>query len=500
MAVSAAAVGPTAPGEAATGVEGYTSRPGLALLVIMCVQLMSVLDVTVVNVALPSIYRGMGFSVGNLEWLVAAYAVTSGGMLIFGGRAGDLYGRRRVFMAGVALFASASLLAGSAQTQLWLMFARGAQGAGAAIASPTALSLVAANFPEGTSRDRAVGIWATVSGAGGAVGLLLGGVLTAYGSWRWIFYINVPFAALALILAPRVLKESKPGAGKLDIPGTITVTVGMIALVYGLIDAATRGWSNPQTYGPILAAVLILVLFAGIERAHPHPLIPRGLLADPDRVSAYGFMLALSTSIFSVSYFLTLYLQDIHRYSPIRTGLAFLPMALGVMAAAFATSRVLDRTGIRPPLLSGPVTAIAGLLWLTRLTPATGYLELLGPLCLLAVGLGQCFVPLTATVLAGVDDRRTGVASALLSTAQQIGGAVGLAVLGTVAATTTRNALPTDTPSATQAAVANATTHGYTIGFAAAAVLVAVALGLAITRFRNQDVRADPATTVVQTP
>ena len=466
-----------------------TSRPGLALAVIMCVQLMNVLDVTVVNVALPTIYRRMGFSLTSLEWLVAAYAVTSGGMLIFGGRAGDLYGRRRIFMVGVALFAGASLLAGCAQSQLWLILARGAQGVGAAFASPTALSLVAANFPEGPKRDRAVGIWAGVSAAGGAVGLLLGGVLTAYGSWRWIFFINVPFSAAALILAPRVLEESTGRTEGLNMAATVTATAGMVGLVYGLINEPTRGWASPQTYGPLLASAVLLGCFARIDRTHAHPLIPRRLLTDRDRMGAYWFMLALSTSIFSVSYFLTLYLQNIHHYTPVRTGVAFLPMALGVLLAAFATSRVLDRTGIRPPLISGPLTAIAGLLWLSRITPSSGYLDLLGPLSLLAIGLGQCFVPLTAAVLAGLDELTTGIASALLSTAQQIGGAIGLAVLGTIAATTIRHSLPTTGHLKTPAAIAAATTHGYTIAFTTAALLVAVALVVSATRFHHRPVQ-----------
>ena len=467
------------------GGQEHTSRPGLALVVIMCVQLMNVLDVTVVNVALPTIYRRMGFSLSSIEWLIAAYAVTAGGMLIFGGSAGDLYGRRRVFMVGTGLFAVASLLAGVAQSQLWLILARGAQGAGAAISSPTALSLLAANFEQGPRRDRAVGIWAGVSAAGGAVGLLLGGVLTAYGSWRWIFFINVPLSIFALILAPRVLSESRAATARMDLPGTITLTAGMIAAVYGLLNAPTHGWATPGTYIPILIALALLGAFAHIQGSHPRPLIPRHILADRNRVSAYAFMLVLATSIFSVSYFVTLYLQDIHHYSPIRTGIAFLPMALGVLIAAFATSQILARTGIRPPLLTGPISAIAGLAWLTRLTPSTGYLQLVGPLSLFAIGLGQCFVPLTATVLAGLDNQDTGIASALLSTAQQLGGAIGLAALGTLAATTTRNSLPATSHPAAPTAIAAATTHGYSIAIAAAAGLLTVTLGLSATRFRE---------------
>ena len=465
--------------------EEHTSRPGVALVVIMCVQLMNVLDVTVVNVALPTVYRRMGFSLDSIEWLIAAYAVTAGGMLIVGGRAGDLYGRRRVFMAGIAVFAVASLLAGCAESPLWLILARGAQGVGAALSSPTALSLLAANFPQGPTRDRAVGIWAGVSAAGGAVGLLIGGLLTTYGSWRWIFFVNVPLSAFALILAPRVLHESRAATAKMDLPGAVTLTAGMIAAVYGLLNAPAQGWASPGTYGPILGALALVGTFAVIQRSHPYPLIPRGLLADRDRLSAYMFMLVLATSIFSVSYFVTLYLQDVRHYSPIRTGVAFLPMALGVLVAAFATSQVLDRTGVRPPLLTGPITAIVGLAWLSRMNPATSYLQLVGPLSLFAIGLGQCFVPLTATVLAGLDDQTTGIASALLSTAQQLGGAIGLAALGTLAATTIRNSLPPAAHLATPTELAAATTHGYSTAIAAAAGLLTITLAVSATRFRG---------------
>ena len=452
----------------------------------MCVQLMTVLDVTVVNVALPTIHRAMGFGAASLEWLVAAYAITSGGLLIFGGRAGDLYGRLRIFMLGVAVFACASLLAGLAQSELWLILARGAQGIGAAVASPTALSLVASNFPEGSERDRAVGIFAGVSGAGGAVGLLLGGVLTAYASWRWIFFVNVPLAGLALAVAPRVLNESRTGRGRLDAPGAITVTAGMISLVYGLINASSHSWATVGTYGPLSAAIALLGSFAVIERVVPDPLIPRRLLADRNRVGAFCFMLTLATSIFSVSFFITQYLQNIHHYSPIRTGFAFLPMAVGVMIAAFATSRVVKRTGIRVPLVAGAFTAIFGLLLLTRLTPTSSYSDQLAALSLLAVGLGQCFVPLTIAALSGLKEEATGVASALLGTAQQVGGAVGLAVLGTITASTIRTGLRRGPQPPSAIAVAAAITHGYSEAFAGAAILVGLAAVISICAIRSR--------------
>jgi len=459
---------------------------GLALLVIASAQLMLVLDATIVNVALPTIRQALHFSTANLEWLVTGYALTYGGLLLFGGRTGDLYGKRRMFMAGIAAFAVASLLGGFATNETWLIVTRGLQGIGAAIASPTALSLIATNFPEGQSRDRALGIYAAMSGAGGAVGLLLGGLLTTYASWRWVFFVNVFIAAVVLALAPRVLNESDTASGKLDARGAITVTAGMISLVYGLTNAANHGWGALGTLLPLAIAAILLIAFIALEARHPQPLMPLSIFANRNRSGAYAIMFFIGSSIFSVFFFLTLYLQVIHGYSAIRTGLAFLPMAVAIMVSAVGISRVVTRIGVRVPLLIGPALACVGMFWMAQITATSGYLSLLGPLLVLAVGAGFCFVPLTTTAVAGVKPNETGLASALLNTSQQIGGAVGLSLLGTIAATATSNRLSEAHGQINQLVIAAATTHGYTQAFTLAAGLLLVALILSALVIRVQ--------------
>jgi EmrB/QacA subfamily drug resistance transporter len=468
----------------AAATEAENQHLGLALVVIALAQLMIILDATIVNVAIPTIHSDLHFSEANLEWLVTAYALTFGGMLVFGGRTGDLYGKRRMFMIGIGIFATASLLGGFAQDQAWLIITRGLQGVGGAIASPTALSLVATTFPEGPPRNRAMGIYAAMSGAGGAIGLILGGVFTSYVSWRWIFFVNVPIAAVALLLAPRVLNESKPIPGRLDTLGAITVTAGMISLVYGLTNATTHSWGSPGTVAPLLAAGVLLVSFVLIERVQPAPLMPLSIFANRNRSGAYAIMLMIGTSIFSMFFFLTQYLQNVHGYSAIRAGLAFLPMAAGIIASATIVSRILTRVGIRIPLLVGPAFALAGMIWLTQITATSQYADILGPLILLSLGAGQTFVPLTVTAVAGVKSEETGLASALLNTSQQVGGAVGLAVLGTIAAAATRNQLAAVAGHVNAASLAAATTHGYTRAFTVGAGLLVVALAISATVIR----------------
>lgn len=457
---------------------------GLALVVVSTAQLMVVLDTSIVNVAIPTIHRDLGFSEANLEWLVTAYALTFGGLLLFGGRTGDLYGKRRMFIVGIAVFASASLLAGLAQDQAWLIVARGLQGVGGAIASPTGLSLLATTFPEGRERNRAIGVYSAMSSAGGAIGLLLGGVLTSYVSWRGIFFINVPIAILALVLAPRVLTEStSTAAGRLDLPGALTVTAGMISLVYGVTNATTHGWGSLGTLVPLIAAGVLFGAFLVIERATAGPLMPLAIFADRNRSGAYAIMLTIGISVFSMFFYVTQYLQAIQGYSAIETGLAFLPIAIGIMVAAIGTAKLMDRTGIRLPLLTGPALALVGLAWMTRITTSSSYLDLLGPMLLLAIGFGQSSVPLTTTAVAGVDPQETGLASALLNTSQQLGGAIGLAVLGTVVAAASHVG-SSDGHHLTTAA---ATLHGYADAFSLATVLMLAGLivSAAVIRVRR---------------
>jgi EmrB/QacA subfamily drug resistance transporter len=465
-------------------------HPGLALLVISCAQLMVILDATIVNVALPTIHRALGFSSSNLEWLVTAYALTFGGLLLFGGRTGDLYGKRRMFMVGIAIFAGASLLGGFATDQAWLIITRGLQGVGGAIASPTALSLVTINFAEGRERNRAMGVYSAMSGAGGAIGLLMGGILTTYVSWRWVFFVNVPIAVIGLVLAPRALVESTPAPGRLDVPGAITVTSGMLCLVYGLTNASTHSWGSSGTVGPLAGAAVLLSGFVAIELHTAQPLMPLSIFASRSRSGAYAVMLAIGTAVFSMFFFLTQYLQNIHGYSAVHTGVAFLPMTFGIMFSAVGVSRILTRTGVRLPLLVGPMLAFIGLALLTRLRVGSGYLDLLLPLFILSLGMGMSFVPLTIATVTGVAPSEAGLASALLNTGQQVGGALGLAVLGTVAISAARrsavaaSALTHRPPTALALRVA--TTHGYTDAFTVGAGIMLVGLLISAVVIRVQ--------------
>ena len=460
-------------------------HPGLALVVISCAQLMVILDATIVNVALPTIRKSLHFSSANLEWLITAYALTFGGLLLFGGRTGDLYGKRRMFMFGIALFAGASLLGGLATDQTWLIITRGLQGVGGAIASPTALSLIAINFAEGPERNRAMGVYSAMSGAGGAIGLLLGGVFTSYVSWRWIFFVNVPIGLLGLALAPRVLVESEPTPGRLDLPGALTATGGMLSLVYGLTHASTHPWGSAGTIIPLILAAVLLTAFILIELRTPAPLMPLSIFRSRNRSGAYAMMLVLGMGVFSMFFFLTQYLQNVHGYSAIRTGLAFLPMSFGIMIAAIGTSRVLAKIGIRPPLISGPIFALAGMIWLTQLTPSSSLVVVILPLFILACGMGQCFVPLTVSAIAGVEAHEAGLASALLNTGQQVGGALGLSVLGTIAISSAKH-FAQAAHKAPSLALANAAqTHGYTVAFAVAAALLGVGLLISLLVIRT---------------
>ena len=470
---------------------------GLALVVISAAQLMIVLDATIVNVALPTIHRSLHFSNGDVEWLITAYSLTFGGLLLFGGRTGDLFGKRRMFMFGIAVFVTASLLGGLATNDTWLIITRGIQGVGAAIASPTALSLIATNFPEGGPRNRAMGVYAAMSGGGGAVGLLLGGLLTDLASWRWIFFVNVPIGALVLFLAPRALHESAVTPGRLDVPGALTATAGMLSLVYGVSNSAEHSWTSTGTVLPLALAALALGAFMLIETRSAKPLMPLHIFANRNRSGAYAMMWCIGTAVFSMFFFLTQYLQNVKEWNPLRTGVGFLPMAVGIVIAATIVSRLVGRVGIRIPLLIGPTLIVIGLAWLTRLNVTSGYLDLVGPLILIALGLGSSFVPITLTAVAGVDRSETGLASALLSTTQQVGGALGLAVLATIAIDATKSRAQslaaTTHGHASAGATAIATTHGYTSAFEVATCIALAGLVVSITVIRPPKLAAATA-------
>ena len=415
---------------------------GVALAVIGTAQLMVVLDASIVNVALPSIQRALHFGGANLEWVINAYTLAFGGLLLLGGRTGDLFGRRRMFVIGIGLFTVASLFGGLATTQAWLTVSRAAQGVGGAIAAPTALSLVAANFPEGRERNRAMGVYSAMSGAGGAIGVLLGGVLTSTLSWRWVLFVNVPIGLVVMFLAPRVLVETERGQGRLDLPGALTATAGMSLLVYGLVHASTHQWGNAGTVVPLVLAGVLLPLFVFLETRESEPLMPMRLFSSRSRSGAYAVMLAIGTSIFSMFYFLTLFMQDVLGFSALKTGVAYLPFAIAIIIVATTVARIVGRSGPLPPIMAGTLLGAGGLFWMSQVSPGSTYAgSVIGPMLCVASGMAFCFVPLTITTVAGVSPREQGIASALLNSGQQVGGSLGLAILGTVAATVTRGRL-----------------------------------------------------------
>ncbi len=441
---------------------------GLALVVIAAAQLMVVLDATIVNVALPHIQSALGFSGSGLEWVVNAYALTFGGFLLLGGRAGDILGRRRVFIAGIVLFALASLAGGFATSQAWLLTARAIQGIGAAVVAPTALSLITTTFPEGPRRNRAMGVYAAMSIGGAAIGLLVGGVLTTYASWRWVFFVNVPIAVVVALLAPRVLGESTRNTGRFDLPGAITGTAGLAALVYGLSSAATTAngvshWGDTKVLASLGAAVVLLVSFLFIESRSKHALMPLRIFSNRDRSAAFLILLCVGTSLFGMFFFLTIFVQSVWGYSPIKTGLAYLPMIVAVMTMAGVSSQLVGRIGARPLLIAGSTFAAGGMFWLSRITEHSTYTGgLLGPSILTGAGLGMLFMPLTLVALSKVDDRDAGLASSLVNTGQQVGGSIGLAILGTVAWTVVANTVHSSATAA-QAAAHRAAAAGHAV-------------------------------------
>ena len=428
---------------------------GLALAVISAAQLMVVLDGTIVNIALPHIQTALSFTPENLSWVVNAYTLAFGGLLLLGGRAGDLLGRRKVFVVGVGVFALASLLGGLAQTEGQLLWARVLQGLGAAIASPTALSLVTTTFPAGPARNRAFAVYAAMSGAGAAIGLLLGGVLTEV-SWRWTFLVNVPIGILVIAAAPRVLAESAREKGSFDVPGAVTATVGLVSLVYGLTHAATTAWRDGTTVTTIALGVVLLAVFLVIESRSRHALMPSRILADRTRAVSYLVMLIVGAGMFAMFYFLGLYIQQVLGYSAVKAGFSFLPFSVGIVVGAAVASNLSSK--VNPRWVAGIGTAIAGvaLLMFSRLditdSPSAilqaaangGHLgssvnywtDLFPWIVLMATGMGLTFVPMTLAAVHRVDHRDSGVGSGVLNTMQQVGGALGLATLSTVAVST----------------------------------------------------------------
>jgi len=469
-------------------------RLGLALVVISTAQLMVVLDATIVTVALPSIQRSLHFSPADLQWVLTAYTLTFGGLLLFGGRLGDVLGRRRMFVVGLLLFSGASLAAGLATTSLWLVAARAVQGCAAAIAAPTALSLIGDTFAEGPARTRAMGVYAAMSGAGSAIGLLLGGVLTDIASWRWVFFVNVPIGVLVAAVVPRALPRSAARGGHLDVPGAVAVTAATTALVYGLVRAPSDGWADPITVACLAIAAILFGVFILVETRTRTPLLPLRLLADRNRAATYVVMLCTAAAIFAVFFFLTQILQNFYGFSPIGAGIAFLPFSLGIAVTSELVAKSLARVGPRLFSTVGPFLVAVGLVWLSRLDlQSTYWADILGPTLLLSAGLGCTFVPLTLGATSGVAPADMGIASALLNTSQQIGGTLGLAVLVTVATTVSSNWLTSHGPGASARRLAlDAALHGYRSAFLVGAAIATVGGLVALAAIR---VAAPPGAT-----
>lgn len=407
----------------------------LALGVITTAQLMVVLDVAIVNVALPSIQRALGFDATGLEWVVNAYAIAFGGLLLLGGRAGDMFGRMRLFVIGSVLFTAGSLAGGLAGSATELILARALQGVGAAIVAPTALSLVADTFAEGAERNRALGVYSAASASGGALGLLLGGVITNYFSWRWILFVNVPVGVALALIAPRVLAAAPARRGRLDLPGAAAVTAGATLLVYGLSRAAIHGWTDQTTLITLGGGVALLVVFVALEAVSRSPLMPLGIFANRNRSGAYALSLTTGAALSGTLFTLTLFLQNVLGLTPLQAGFAFLPTAAGVVVGAAFTARLIARTGPRLPMAAGALMAATGLFWLSNLTiDARYFVSVFGPLVVLAFGLGQVFVSTSTTAIAGSRRDESGIVSAVLNVGRQLGGSIGIALMGTLAA------------------------------------------------------------------
>ncbi|MBT2414925.1 MFS transporter [Streptomyces sp. ISL-12] len=415
-------------------------RPGIALTVIAACQLMVVLDATIVNIALPHIQEALKFSTTDLTWVVSSYTLTFGGLLLLGGRAGDILGRRRVFMTGILVFTFASLLGGFAQEPWQLLAARVLQGMGGAIASPTSLALITTTFPEGPERNRAFGVFAAVSAGGGAIGLLAGGMLTEWLDWRWVLFVNVPIGLLIATLAPLYINESERHSGRFDIAGAVTSTAGMATLVYGFIRAADEGWRDSLTIGSFGAAVVLLLAFVRIESRAREPITPLRMFTDRNRSGTYVIMLSLAAAMFGMFFYIVLFVQNVLGYSPIEAGLAFLPVTVVIALGAGVSQRFLPVLGPKPFMIAGSTLAAIGLAWQALISSDSSYVGgVLGPMLVFGLGMGLNFVTLTLTAVSGVAQHEAGAASGLLNTMQQVGGALGLSILTTVFGTASRN-------------------------------------------------------------
>ncbi len=416
------------------------ANPKVVLGIILATYLMIILDATVVITALPDIHRALHFSSTGLSWVQNVYTLTFGGLLLLGARAGDILGRRRVFVAGIALFTTASLLGGLAESASWLLAARAVQGIGAAIAAPSTLALLQVSFEEGPERTRAVGAYSAVAGGGGSVGLVLGGMLTTWISWRWGLFINVPIGIAMIALAPRYLPETERKPGRFDLAGATTSTLGMTSLVYGFVRAASSGWGNPITVASFALSAVLLATFVVTERRAEQPITPLHLFASRQRSGAYVVRMLVVSGMFAMFFFMTQYFQGVLGYSPLLSGLAFLPVTAVMFGVVRVVPKLVPQLGTIPLLAGGVLVAFIGMAWLSRLTPDSSFFpQIVLPMSLLGIGIGSALVPLTTAGIAGVDSEDAGAASGLVNVAQQLGGSLGLGILVTVFAAASRH-------------------------------------------------------------
>jgi EmrB/QacA subfamily drug resistance transporter len=458
-----------------------------ALALLATAQFVVVLDASIVNVALPSIGRDLDFAQDDLSWVVNAYTLTFGGFLLLGGRLADLLGRRRMFVYGMWLFGLASLAGGLAQSDIWLVAARAVQGLGAALISPAALAILTTTFAEGSERNKALAVWGAVAGSGGAVGVLLGGMLTEWAGWEWVLFVNTPIGIAAALIAPRLLGESRDESSpSFDLAGAVSVTAGLALLVYTLVDANDAGWGSTQTLGLGALSLVLLAAFVVIELRRRYPLIPFSIFSLRTLRGANVIGLLLGMSLFAMFFFISLYMQQVLGYEPLKAGLAYLPLAGLIIVSAGGASQLVARFGFKPVLIAGLLFTAAGLFWFSRVSaPGGTYVgDVLFPSMLAAVGLGLSFVPVTIGSVTGTKPSEAGLASGLINTSQQVGGALGLAVLATVATTRTDHVFASGVRNP-----AVALTEGFQDAFFAGGIMAVVAALLAAVLISTRDSR-----------
>jgi EmrB/QacA subfamily drug resistance transporter len=465
--------------------------PWLTLVVVCFAQFMVILDATVVNVALPSIQTDLGISDSSLQWIVNGYTLLFGGFLLLGGRAADLIGRRRLFVAGVAIFSVASLINGLATSGEMLIGARALQGFGAALVSPAALSIITTTFSEGAERTKALSVWGAIAAGGAAAGLLLGGVLTEFLSWEWVFFINVPVGIAVAIAAFRFVPESRAEGipRHFDIAGAATVTSGLIVLVYAIVKAQDWGWTSPDFLGLTAAAAALLAAFVAIERRSQAPLVRLGLFRLRSLATANGVMVLVIAGMYAMFFLSTLYLQNVLGYSALETGVGFLPISAGIVIGSGLAQQLIRRAGVKPVLVTGMTVTAIGLATLASTTAVDGtYMRLLAGLLPMAIGMGLTFVPLTLVGTTNVAAADAGLASGVFNTSQQVGGALGLAILSTIATDRTASALAGLSGAPSPAQQAGALVEGFQLAFAVAAGLVAAGALVTMALLRRRDV------------